>query len=93
MIATFVRGSIDGSVVHGINVDASVVKRRFRPGAGGGGWGQGGCVQRIGVIVKMQKKVCEGGGGFGQGGGGLVEGGGSGRGGVRVDVYKQLELL
>ena len=39
MIATFARGSIDGSVVHSINVDASVVKRRFRPGGGGDGVG------------------------------------------------------
>ena len=38
------------------------------------GWCHGGCVQRIQVIVKMQKKV-----------GGSVEGGG-----VRVDVYKEL---
>ena len=41
-------------------------------GGSGRGWCQGGCVQRIEVIVKMQKKV---------GGGGPVGGWGSGRGG------------
>ena len=60
-----------------------------RRGGGRGGWGQGGCVQRIEVIVKMQKK---GGGGVRSGGGGGGRGGPV-RGGVRVDVYKDLKLL
>ena len=35
------------------------------PGGGGAGWegGQGGCEQRIEVIVEMQTKIGEGGGG------------------------------
>ena len=41
--------------------------------------GQGGCVRRIEVIVKMKKKI---------GGGGPVGGGG-----IRVDVYEKLKLL
>ena len=51
-------------------------------GGGGccGAGGQGGCVQRIEVIVKMQKSW---------GGGGPV--GVGVRSGVRVDVYKELK--
>ena len=48
-------------------------------GVRSGGVGQGGCVQRFEVIVKMQKKVS------GMGGAPI--------GGVRVDVYKELKLL
>ena len=51
----------------------------------GGGGGQGGCVRRIEVFVKIQKKIRGGGGGWVVCVGGLVRGfrldGGSGRGG------------
>ena len=57
------------------------------------GWGQGGCVQRIKVIVKKQKKNrrVRSGGPVGRGSdrGGSGRGGGGG-GGVRVDMYKEL---
>ena len=50
-------------------------------GVGSGWWGgQGGCVRRIEVFVKIQKKNW--GGGVGLGGGG-----------VRVDVNKELKFL
>ena len=54
-------------------------------GGGGGGGGQGGCERRIEVLVKIQKKNIF------WGGGGLV--GGSGWGGVRVDVNEELKFL
>ena len=67
-------------------------------GSGGGGWGvglgvgfvggQGGCERRIEVFVKIQKTIFLGGGG---GSGGWV--GGSGWGGVRVDVNEELKFL
>ena len=61
-----------------------------RVNGGGGllvGWGiQGGCEPRIKVIVNMKKKSC----GWGWGGEGIRSGG---RGGVRVDVYKELNFL
>ena len=43
--------------------------------------GQGGCVRRIEVFVKIQKKNGGGGGGVGSGGG------------VRVDVTEELKFL
>ena len=43
-----------------------------------GGGGQGGCVRRIEVFAKIQKKNFVGGGGRGGGGGGRVGGGGGG---------------
>ena len=43
--------------------------------------GEGGCVQRMEVIVKRKKKVSGGGGG------------GGGGGGVRVDVNEKVKLL
>ena len=49
--------------------------------------GQGGCEQRIDVVVKIQKNKIGGGGGGG--GGGWVGFGG----GVRVDVNKELRFL
>ena len=45
------------------------------------GLGQGGCERRIEVFVKIQKKK------LGRGGGG------SGKGGVRVDVNEELKVL
>ena len=48
------------------------------------GGGQAGCERRIEVFVKIQKK-----GGVG----GLSRGGGSGWGGVRVDVNEELKFL
>ena len=44
------------------------------------GGGQGGCERRIKVFVKIQKKKLGG-------------GGGSGLGGVRVDVNEELKFL
>ena len=48
--------------------------------------GQGGCVRRIEVFVKIQKKKNSG-GGVGSGGGGV------GLAGVRVDVNEELKFL
>ena len=52
---------------------------------GGSGWGgQGGCVRRIEVFVKIKKKKfegCRGGGGVGLGGG------------DRMDVNEELKFL
>ena len=45
----------------------------------GGGGGQGGCEWRSKVFVKIQNKK--------------LGGGGSGWGGVRVDVYEEVKLL
>ena len=61
-----------------------------RVGGGGGlvGWGQGGCERRIEVFVKIQKKKNWGGGG-----GVRLGGGGTGWGGVRVDVNEELKFL
>ena len=58
-------------------------KKKFGGGGVGGG-GQDGCERRIGVFVKIQKKM-----GWG-GGRGVV---GSGGGGVRVDVNEELKFL
>ena len=69
-------------------------------GSGGGWWwggggvgvglgGQSGCERRIEDFVKIQKKKIGAGGGGG--GGGRL--GGGGRGGVRVDVNKELKFL
>ena len=53
------------------------IKKKSMGGGGEGGevrlWGQGGCVQKIEVIVKMQKK-SRGRGGSGWGGGGGMGG-------------------
>ena len=55
-------------------------------GSGSGGGGQDGCEPRIEVFVKIQKKNFFLGGGVGVGWGGV-------RGGVRVDVNKELKFL
>ena len=57
-------------------------------GVGVGLGGQSGCVLRIEVFVKIQKKIF-----FFLGGGGSVGGGGGVRGGVRVDVNIELKFL
>ena len=57
----------------------------------GVGGGQGGCVRRIEVFVKIQKKNL-GGGGVGSGRGGRDWGGRVG-GGARVDVNEELKFL
>ena len=51
-------------------IEVMVKTQKSRRGSGGGvGWdGQGGCEQRIDVIVKMQKKSRRGSGWGGQGG-------------------------
>ena len=49
----------------------------------GSGGGQGGCVRKNEVIVKMQKKNV----------GGVQSGGIRLGGGVRVDVYEELKLF
>ena len=56
--------------------------------------GEGGCVQRMEVIVKSEKP-WGGGGGWGEGGGGSGGGGRvcGGGGGVRVDVNEELKFL
>ena len=62
-----------------------------RSGGGGGGV-QGGCEQRSEAFVKIHKKKIV----FLRGGGGRVGGvglGGQGRGGVRVDVNREVKLL
>ena len=68
-------------------------KQSIRGGGGGGGGragervgGQGGCERRSEVIVKIQKKIKYN-RGWGRGSGG------SGLGGVRVDVNKELKFL
>ena len=52
--------------------------------------GQGGCVRRIEVIVKIQKKLGEGGG---QVRSGQVRSGSVRSGQVRVDVFEELKVL
>ena len=65
-----------------VDVNGELKKKKFGGEGSGGGGGQCGCEQRIELFVKIQKKICWGGGLGGQweGSGGQWEGSGWGGG-------------